>query len=359
MQVLIPMAGLSSRFFKYGFKEPKYNLPIKGKRMIDLAIESLNIPCGSDFFFVTREEIDGLPGRVIKVDTVTDGPACSAMLAYNYIDRDKPLIITNCDQVLEYSYDNFITECEKHDGCVMTFSDGNPTTKSSYIAFNPTRLTEKIIISDNQLTGVHYFKTANLFKIGYDYMITKNMRAPNGEFYISLVFQALVELGYSVGQYKLSGNEKYHPTGEPLDYFKYLGPFDMFNVYDGFQFGTAPVVYKNGKIFVEGDELEEDPDKYTRGWMIGDFEPCLFRRTDYELGILTHPKLVHHDYHVHNECTEYNLLIEGKINLNGYTITPGKVFIIPKGYISCAIFENTCKILCIKTPSVPRDKVLY
>lgn len=361
------MAGLSSRFFKYGFKKIKYELPMtNGKRMIDMAIETLGVPTNSKFFFVIREDVQGLPGDVTKIDYVTDGPACTCNLVYEKLNPEEPLIIANCDQVLDYNYNKFIETCEKYDGCVMTYSLGDSQTpigsidKHSYFKEDPPQFTEKIVISDNPLTGIHYFKKAKYFKEGYDYMIYKNMRAPNGEFYISLVYQALIQIGCKIGQYKLGSTEYFYPVGEPQDYFDYIGQIRKFKVYDGYKFGDSPVIYSNGSIYVEGQCINDiDLTNYTRGWIIGDFEPCLFKRTDYEVGILTHVKNVHHDFHVHNKCTEYNLLLEGLIELNGQFIYPGDVFIIPKGYISCALIRETSRVLCVKTPSIPSDKILY
>ena len=58
MNVLIPMAGLGSRFTKYGFSTNKYLLPIdiNKTKMIEKAILTLNIPKYSNFIFILREE---------------------------------------------------------------------------------------------------------------------------------------------------------------------------------------------------------------------------------------------------------------------------------------------------------------
>lgn len=362
MQVVIPMAGLSSRFFNYGFKKIKYELPVdrKGTRMIDAAIQSLCVTQDSKFYFLIREDVKNLKGTIVKTDNVTQGSASSVNILYDYLDENKPLIVANCDQIMEYSYDNFIRECSKYDGCVMTYHDETMSPKNSFISFNPTRVTEKIPMKNSHpLTGIHYFKEARMFREGYDYMVKNDIKAPNGEFYVSLVYQALVELGYTIGMYKLSGNEKYHPIGEPIEYFKYIGDFEQFPVYDGFKFHSC-VEYKDSNVYVEGTLINYEIAKdYTRGWVVGDFDPCLFRRTEYEVGILKHEKLVHHDYHVHYECDETNLLLSGNMNLNGIDINPGTIFIIPRGYISCAVFNEDCIIVCVKTPSKPKDKVCF
>jgi dTDP-glucose pyrophosphorylase len=54
IQVVIPMAGIGSRFKTYGFKKNKYLLPINTdlNPMIETAIDSLgiNVPC--KYYFI-------------------------------------------------------------------------------------------------------------------------------------------------------------------------------------------------------------------------------------------------------------------------------------------------------------------
>ena len=60
LNIVIPMAGLGSRFTNYGFKENKYLLPIDKKltKMIEMAITTLNVPENSCFIFILREETE-------------------------------------------------------------------------------------------------------------------------------------------------------------------------------------------------------------------------------------------------------------------------------------------------------------
>ena len=53
-------------------------------------------------------------------------------------------------------------------------------------------------------------------------MVKNNIRAPNGEFYISLVYQSMIENNYKISIHKLQDSEYFHPVGEPLDYFNYF-----------------------------------------------------------------------------------------------------------------------------------------
>lgn len=354
------MAGKSSRFFEYGFKSIKYKLPIDKNLtpMIEKAIKSLDID--GNYLFVTRDD-DFKYGKFVKLDQVTEGPACTVDAVSDLINDEEELIVANCDQILEYNSDEFLSEARKYDGCVMTYDQGKimkigDVDKNSYIAFNPIRLSEKIVISDNPLTGIHYFKKSKYFKEAYKHMVSINRRAPNGEFYLSLVYQSMVDLGFNIGMYKL--NSGFYPVGEPNDYFDYLytrGGYEniTFKIPDEFKFGTSPVRYVHGKIFVNETEINIDTEK---GWIIGNFEPSMIKTSEYELGILSHKKGEKWDFHYHSTYDEINLLYEGTLMSNGRIINKGEVFINPKNQIACPKFIEDCKVVCVKIPSTPGDK---
>jgi len=108
VQVVIPMAGLGSRFAKEGWKEPKPLILVgregEKKPMIQWVVENFNVP-GARFIFIVRKEhlennewdLRGTlekiaPGcSIILTENVTEGPACSVLLAEDVLDVSKPL----------------------------------------------------------------------------------------------------------------------------------------------------------------------------------------------------------------------------------------------------------------------------
>lgn len=352
------MAGLSSRFIEYGFKTPKHLLSVndKNETMLEKAILTLNVSSKSNFIFILREEHDeDINVRelisnictehdhtydIISTKTLTEGPASSCYLAKSLINNDIPLIISNCDQILDYNYESFISECEQYDGCVMTYTPSyeiqiGMKDKHSFIEIkddNIVKFSEKIALSDKALVGVHYYKKGSYFISSYEDMIEKDERAPNGEFYISLTYNSMLRNNYNIGYHHLNSDEHYYPTGTPEDYFYYIEHISKhwFKTY-------------NLKDFV-------------RGWIIGDFEPSIIRRKDIEIGLLSHKKDEIWPYHIHNETEEINVLISGLMKVNERIIRPNEIFIFPKGVLSCPIFLEDCKVLCIKHPSNPNDK---
>ncbi len=95
---------------------------------------------------------------------------------------------------------------------------------------------------------------------------------------------------------------------------------------------------------------------FYRGWFIGDFLPSIYKTKDFEVALITHHQDEDWPEHTHMLATEYNLLVEGKMTINGTLIKQNQIFVILPGEYSKAEFLTDCKILCIKTPSVKGDK---
>ena len=119
MKVLIPMAGEGSRFVKEGYTFPKPLIDVRGKPMIQKVVENLDFDC-EYIFLVRKEHIDAYAGIIdtldritngrfkhVVVDGLTEGAACTALLAEELINNDEDLLIANSDQYIEYEPENF------------------------------------------------------------------------------------------------------------------------------------------------------------------------------------------------------------------------------------------------------------
>lgn len=95
---------------------------------------------------------------------------------------------------------------------------------------------------------------------------------------------------------------------------------------------------------------------YVRGWFIGDFNPTVLRTKDFEVGVLTHPKGEKWPPHYHKESIEYNVLVSGKMVVQGKELNSGDVFVFEKGEIANPVFLEDCTVVCVKVPSIPSDK---
>lgn len=206
MNVLIPMAGAGSRFEKAGYTFPKPLIDVNGKPMIQVVVDNLNIE--ANYIYIvqkshrTKYNLDTLlnlitPGaKIIEVDGITEGAACSALLAKEYIDSEAPLFFANSDQFVEWNSTEFLYKMQENDadGGIVTFKSTHP--KWSFARVNEfahvIEVAEKNPISDNATVGYYYWKHGSDFVKYAEQMISKNIRV-NNEFYVCPVFNQAFE----------------------------------------------------------------------------------------------------------------------------------------------------------------------
>jgi quercetin dioxygenase-like cupin family protein len=95
---------------------------------------------------------------------------------------------------------------------------------------------------------------------------------------------------------------------------------------------------------------------YTRGWFIGDFEPALLRTKDFEVSVFVRKKGTPPDPHYHHVAEEYNVLISGRLSINGYELVSGDVFVIERDEVTSCVYHEDCTIVAVKVPSCIGDK---
>ncbi len=208
--IVIPMAGNGSRFAKAGYADPKPLIPVKGKPMISWVVDNLALP-NATFVFIIRADYpesckDHLRSiapncSIVVVDTVTEGAACTVLLAKDIINTDGPIVIANSDQFIEFDANDFVRSFldSGADGSISTFtSDGNP--KWSYAAVKNgyvTEVREKDPFSEHATTGVYAWRHGRDFVRFAEQMISKNIRV-NNEFYTVPVYNEAIADGLKI-----------------------------------------------------------------------------------------------------------------------------------------------------------------
>lgn len=233
MNILIPAAGSGTRFSSAGFIIPKPMIDVFGKPMIIQAVDSLSLD-GKLIFIIQTQHIGfGLKDLleriykdciIIDIDYITEGPVASCLLAEKYIDNDDSLIITNCDQIMEWSqnkFSNFI-QTYNYDGIVVTYYSTTP--KNSYVEIDSTgkaiRLVEKKVISNESLSGIHYWKHGSYFVESAKDAMSKYDKT-NNEYYISTTYNYLIKLGKDIRIFHIP-EEEHNAVGIPSDLYKYV-----------------------------------------------------------------------------------------------------------------------------------------
>jgi len=234
MKILIPMAGEGSRFAKEGYTFPKPLIDVDGKPMIQKVVENLKFP--AEFIFLVRKEhlqkYEGLLTtlrcitdghfKVVEVDALTEGAACTALLAKEHINNDDDLLIANSDQIIEYRPENFITmkRLTSVDGIVFTFNAVHP--KWSFAKVDDSgfvsEVAEKIPISNVATCGIYWYRRGKDFVEAAESMIAKNIRV-NNEFYIAPVYNEMIATGKTVIPFYV---QEMHGIGTPEDLNAFL-----------------------------------------------------------------------------------------------------------------------------------------
>lgn len=97
-------------------------------------------------------------------------------------------------------------------------------------------------------------------------------------------------------------------------------------------------------------------EKYKRGWLVGDFEPALIRNKDVEVALKYYEAGDVEEEHVHRIATEFTVVVDGVIEMNGKPYMVGEIIEVKPGeYNRFKSITNSC-VLAIKTPSVIGDK---
>ena len=231
LNVLVPMAGAGSRFAQQGYTFPKPLIEVNGKPMIQVVVENLNIE--AHYIFIVQQEhyekynlkyLLNLiaPGcDIVQINGITEGAACSTLLAKEFINNDAPLVMANSDQYVEWNSNEcmYAFTADEIDGGIVTFEASHP--KWSYAKLGDdgfvSEVAEKKVISNEATVGIYYWKKGSDYVKYAEDMIAKDIRV-NNEFYVCPVFNQAIEDGKKIKVKRV--NEMWGiGTPEDLNYF--------------------------------------------------------------------------------------------------------------------------------------------
>ena len=169
LNIVVPMAGRGSRFTKAGYQMPKPLIDIHGHPMIEYVTRNIRPDCDHRFIYICQQEhleqynlaqeLERMaPGcAIVTVDHITEGAACTVLLAERYIDNEDALMIANSDQFVDTDINEYLSAMGNRDGLIMTMPAGDP--KWSYIRYDEqglvTLVKEKEVISNQATVGIY------------------------------------------------------------------------------------------------------------------------------------------------------------------------------------------------------------
>ena len=236
VNVIIPAAGEGSRFAKAGWKKPKPFIDVDGRPMLAHVIDNV-VPSGAAVTLLLRQShIQSQPSivqgfemvgaNIIPVNKLTEGTACTVLLARKVFDNDKPMMVANSDQVVNFDVTDYINDCLDRglDGSILVFRDTSMDPKWSFAKLDKeglvTQVAEKEPISDLATVGIYLFTRGRDFVSAAVDMLAENERV-NGEFYTCPVYNYMISNGARIGVYEVA-MEAMSGLGTPDDLTGFL-----------------------------------------------------------------------------------------------------------------------------------------
>ncbi|MGV1896706.1 glycosyltransferase family 2 protein [Agrobacterium vitis] len=241
MQILIPIAATSPFFDQEEFYFPKPLVDLGGKTMIEHSINALRSEFGDAkfVFLVRQEDIDrfsidtviklraGNEVVVIPVSSETEGALCTCLLAVDHLDLEAPILIANGDQVITSPIAGLFDEVKRKNAVtgVVTFPSVHP--RWSYVRIGEdgciSQSAEKRVISENAISGLYYYESAQLFIDAAMNSIRCEDRH-DGKYFISSTLNQIIIEGKSIANFSIAAKH-YHSFYTPEKYKEYVEKF--------------------------------------------------------------------------------------------------------------------------------------
>lgn len=176
---------------------------------------------------VTAKIVELCPKSIIvPINCVTEGAACTVLLAKDHINNDSSLIVANSDQYVDISIDKYLMECDnpRVDGSIMTFWADDP--KWSFCRLRSdgfiSEVVEKKVISNDATVGIYNFRRGKDFIRAVENSIRKNIRV-NNEFYVAPCYNELIEEGMKFSTFNIGKEgDGMYGLGTPSDLEKFI-----------------------------------------------------------------------------------------------------------------------------------------
>lgn len=215
MTIIIPMAGLSSRFTKAGYVLPKYMLYVKNRSLFNLAVTSFEKYFDTcRFVFVARNVFDtktfiekecelmGIKDfTVVILPQPTKGQAETVLegIVRADVPDEEPILIFNIDTFRPGFA--FPADMSGWDGYLEVFVGSGKNWSYAKTESDDSTLVvetaEKVEISRYCSTGLYYFSTASSFKTAY----AQNLEHPcdgKAELYVAPLYNHLIREGKKI-----------------------------------------------------------------------------------------------------------------------------------------------------------------
>lgn len=246
MKIIVPMTGLGKRFVEAGYKDLKPLIKVHGMPIIEYVTKLF--PGEEDIIFVCREDaladIANLrttleriapKSKIVGIEGHKLGPVYAVSKVFDLIDDDEQVIVNYCDFFMNWDYADFKktvieTGCDGAIPCYTGFHPSLIPEKNLYAGCKIDadkyllEIKEKYSYTENKFesehsAGTYYFKKGSYVKKYFQELMDRKM-ALNGEYYVSMVYELLIEAGLKTLIYDKV--PQFCQWGTPEDFSDYL-----------------------------------------------------------------------------------------------------------------------------------------
>lgn len=261
MNIIIPMAGAGQRFADVGYKISKPAIPTidrrTGKEYPMVVCATMDLPgvCedGSNVIYIDRtfHKADGVENAIkehfpkanfITAEQLTEGQACTCLLAKDKINNSDELLIAGCDNGMvmdKEKFEHMTKECDvlaftyRHNQAVLAkpdaygwmIVDDEENCKISGVSIK--KAISDTPMEDHAIVAAFWFKYGSDFVKAAEKMIAENDRV-NNEFYVDQAMKHCLELGMDARVFEI---DRYIGWGTPKDYEDYQSTIKYWKEY--------------------------------------------------------------------------------------------------------------------------------
>ncbi|MBT3980010.1 MAG: hypothetical protein HOE90_01580 [Bacteriovoracaceae bacterium] len=220
------MSGVGQRFVDAGYSDLKPLIKIDGKCIIEHVIDLF--PGETNFIFICNETHlkttpierilkEKMPsGKIVPISPHKKGPVFAVSQVFDLIDDSEEVIVNYCDFGTYWDYDDFLkhTRDRDADGAVVSYRNFHPhmlgSTNYAFMRDDKQwmlEIKEKEPFTDDRMNefasnGTYYFKSGELVKKYFVELMEKGIGV-KGEFYVSMIYNLLVQDDLKVSIYKI------------------------------------------------------------------------------------------------------------------------------------------------------------
>ncbi|MGL4183655.1 MAG: sugar phosphate nucleotidyltransferase [Metamycoplasmataceae bacterium] len=239
LNVIIPAAGMGSRFYNSEFKALKPFIKFSDKTMLEWVLEGFKSKKYNIKYYIilnskTEEEY---PEDILKmknnynvdflfINLLTEGPTTTALFLYDVLNSDTPTMIANCDQIVDIDFDDYLEQhfSSNADGSMLIFEEKEKSSKWSYVELDSNNFIKSVRVKDPfssfAVVGWYFYSKGKYFLKSATYQIINQDKA-NNEYFCCPTFNYLISWNKKVKGIIIKNNQM-HGVGVPDDLRKYL-----------------------------------------------------------------------------------------------------------------------------------------